>query len=136
MQRTLQHLRPEEVYLIATCLYEIIRADAEIDISYSILHKMLRDENLTSEHPKKSNGCEWLCFEHVFSNSMTLSKKKRLLGIYHRAHVWGVPWIWESMRTTLKVHLRDNSAYIFILRFSKTVTTKITCWNGNHCNKE
>ena len=45
-------------HLSAICLRGIIKAGTGIGISYSTMHKMLRDENLGSENPKKSGGCQ------------------------------------------------------------------------------
>ena len=51
-------------------LHGIIKASTGIDIPCNTIHKMLRDENLASENPKKSRRHKWIRFERTHSNSM------------------------------------------------------------------
>ena len=51
-------------------LHGIIKASTGIDIPCNTIHKMLRDENLAPENPKKSRRHKWIRFERTHSNSM------------------------------------------------------------------
>ena len=57
-------------HLDAVRMHEIIQASTGIDIPCSIIHKMLRDENLTSENPKKSGMRKWIHFARKHFNLM------------------------------------------------------------------
>ena len=57
-------------HLGAVRLHGIIQASTGIDIPCNIIHKMLRDEDLASENPKKSRRRKWVRFERTHSNSM------------------------------------------------------------------
>ena len=46
-------------------LHGIIRDSTGINIPYNKIHQILRDENLASEHPKKSRRRKWVRFERV-----------------------------------------------------------------------
>ena len=46
-------------------LHGIIRDSTGINIPYNKIHQILRDENLVSEHPKKSRRRKWVRFERV-----------------------------------------------------------------------
>ena len=52
-----------EDHLGAVCLHGIIRDSTGINIPYNKIHPILRDENLASEHPKKSKRRKWAHFE-------------------------------------------------------------------------
>ena len=52
-----------EDHLGAVRLHGIIRDSTGINIPYNKIHPILRDENLASEHPKKSKRCKWARFE-------------------------------------------------------------------------
>ena len=67
---TLQCLRQNRDHLGAVRLHGIIQASTGIDIPCNIIHKMLRDEDLASENPKKSRRRKWVRFERTHSNSM------------------------------------------------------------------
>ena len=46
-------------------LHRIIRDSTGIDIPYNKMHQILGDENLASEHSKKSKRRKWVRFDHV-----------------------------------------------------------------------
>ena len=52
-----------EDHLGAVRLHGIIRDSTGINIPYNKIHQILRDEDLASEHPKKSKRCKWIRFE-------------------------------------------------------------------------
>ena len=52
-----------EDHLGAVRLHGIIRDSTGINIPYNKIHQILRDENLASEHPKKSRRRTWIRFE-------------------------------------------------------------------------
>ena len=60
-----------EEHLGTVRLHGVIMDSTGINIPYNKIHQILRDENLASEHPKKSKRRKWICFERVtYSNSM------------------------------------------------------------------
>ena len=59
-----------EEHFGAMHLRRIIRDSTWINIPYNKIHQILRDENLASEHPKKSRRRKWVRFERTYSNSM------------------------------------------------------------------
>ena len=57
--------------LDAVRLHGIIRGSTGINIPCNKIHQILGDEDLASEHPKKSRRRKWIRFERVtYSNSM------------------------------------------------------------------
>ena len=67
-----------EDHLGAVRLHGIIRNSTGINIPYNKIHQILRDENLTSEHPKKSKRRKWIRFGRTYSNSMWHTDYKHL----------------------------------------------------------
>ena len=49
-----------------------------INIPCNKIHQILRDEDLVSEHPKKSRRRKWIRFERTYSNSMWHTDYKHL----------------------------------------------------------
>ena len=68
-----------EEHLGTVRLHGVIMDSTGINIPYNKIHQILRDENLASEHPKKSKRRKWICFERVtYSNSMRYTDYKLL----------------------------------------------------------
>ena len=68
-----------EERLGAVRLHGIIMDSTGINIPYNKIHQISRDENLASEHPKKSKRRKWIRFERVtYSNSMRYADCKLL----------------------------------------------------------
>ena len=67
-----------EDHLGAVRLHGIIRNSTGINIPYNKIHQILRDENLASEHPKKSKRRKWIRFGRTYSNSMWHTDYKHL----------------------------------------------------------
>ena len=59
-----------EDHLDAVRLHGIIRDSTGVNIPYNKTHQIFRDEDLASEHPKKSKRCKWVHFKRTYSNSM------------------------------------------------------------------
>ena len=68
-----------EEHLGAVHLHGVIMDSTGINIPYNKIHQISRDENLASEHPKKSKRRKWICFERVtYSNFMWYTDYKLL----------------------------------------------------------
>ena len=67
-----------ENHVGAVRLHRRIEESTGMNIPYNRIHKILRDEDLASEQPKKSKRRKWIRFERTYSNSMWHTDYKQL----------------------------------------------------------
>ena len=67
-----------ENHVGAVRLHRRIEESTGMNIPYNRIHRILRDEDLASEQPKKSKRRKWIRFERTYSNSMWHTDYKQL----------------------------------------------------------
>ena len=71
---------------------QIIKSDAEIHIPHNTIYPILKDEDLTSNQPKKSKRRKWIRYERKYSNSMFMHIDYKLLDYDQMIHlsIWDI----------------------------------------------